>query len=108
MQLEQLHDQVDDKLAKLDLEIERFKTNIEACQEEEQRSVLEKDLVTLKQIRVKLLKAKSITQQVSDLRHQVENPPLRNPVVDFAQQYWKQCLAFGLILALLAGWLFTS
>lgn len=80
MQLQELHQQVDDKLFKLDNEIQRFESNIAACDEPEQRNLLEKDLATLQVIKEKLLKAKGITQQVNDLRQQVENPqPVLTP-----------------------------
>ena len=75
MELGQIHEKVDDKLVKLESEIERFKTNIQSCDDVEQREILEKDLGTLFVIRDKLLKAKELTQQVSDLRSNVENPP---------------------------------
>ncbi|MCG8317122.1 MAG: hypothetical protein MI976_28210, partial [Pseudomonadales bacterium] len=67
-------EKVDEKLVKLEQEIERFRSNIDTCDEPEQREILEKDLATLQVIRTKLLKAKELTQEVSDLRTSVENP----------------------------------
>ena len=76
MDLKEIHQQVDEKLEKLEAEIERFKNNIETCDEPEEREILEKDLATLHVIREKLLKAKGLSQQVSDLMHQVEHPDI--------------------------------
>lgn len=84
MDLEALHQQVDEKLEKLDEEIERFKTNIETSDDAEQRELLEKDLQTLHVIREKLLKARSLTQKVTDLREQVENPATQTAIFDFS------------------------
>ena len=95
MELNQLHQQVDEKLFKLDNEIERFKINIAASDEPEQRELLERDLATLQVIREKLIKAKSITQQVTDLRADVEKP--RSPFADIPKWF-----IFSL-LAILAG-----
>lgn len=74
MELKQLHQEVDQKLANLDAEIERFQSNIQTSDDAEQRELLEQDLATLQRIREKLIKAKSITQEVTDLRTSVENP----------------------------------
>ena len=78
MELGQIHEKVDEKLIKLETEIARFKSNIESCDDVEQRTILENDLATLHVIREKLLKAKDLTQQVSDLRSNVENPAQQN------------------------------
>lgn len=74
MDLKEIHEQVDEKLIKIDAEIERFKNDIAGCEEPEQRQILEKDLATLHVIREKLLKAKGLSQQVTDLKQHVENP----------------------------------
>ena len=74
MQLDQLHNEVDEKLVNIEAEIQRFHSNIKACDDGEQRKLLEQDLATLETIRDKLIKARQITQRVTDLRHEVENP----------------------------------
>lgn len=81
MELNQLHQEVDDKLSKINAEIQRFQSNIKTCDDAEQCAVLEQDLATLKTIREKLLKAKQVTQQVSDLRTRVENPVSKSPAM---------------------------
>lgn len=75
MELDRLHQEVDEKLLKIEAEIERFQSNIKSCDDPEQRVLLEKDLATLETIRDKLIKAKQITRNVTDLRDRVENPP---------------------------------
>ena len=105
MALKEIHQQVDEKLEKLDAEIERFKNNIETCDEPEEREILEKDLATLHVIREKLLKAKGLSQQVSDLKHQVEHPEAlnKNDTVLGLPKWLAFCL-IGAAGLLIVGW----
>ena len=78
MELSQLHQEVDQKISNIEADMDRFRTNIESCDDAEQRTLLEQDLATLETIRGKLLKAKQITREVTDFRHEVENPRVRS------------------------------
>ena len=105
MDLQEIHQQVDEKLEKLDAEIERFKNNIETCDEAEQRELLEKDLATLHVIREKLVKAKGLSQQVSELKHQVENPDALNKNnTMLGLPKWLALTLLGAAGLLMAGW----
>ena len=105
MELNQLHDEVDEKLLKIEAEIDRFQSNIKTCDDPEQRTVLEKDLATLETIREKLIKAKQITRNVTDLRKNVEKQSLDSHIAGVPRWFFYTSIAAAACVA--AWWAVT-
>lgn len=73
MQIDNLSEQIDDKLVRLDQQLANLRAAREQVDDPQARGVIDSDIATLLETRAKLLKSRSLAVRVHQLRQETEH-----------------------------------